>query len=364
MTQKLGRWLLPTVLILFLLQMVLLPLTVGFTYSGRSETPTHTLTYTTNRLTWDSATGIRPDGSAELNLFDDEYDNVKSSDGANVIAPGTSKDSFVRLYNSQWYGVRYVAVLYELRTDERIPFEAELVGTDFDDAELYPMPEGIDESNVIRAVSGSLGARQRVDFDVNWAWEFEDTTSPEALAARDELDTLLANYDELPEVTVGLYIVVEANPPVMIPPFVTTPQDTEPVESEPVESEPSETEPSESEPSETEPSDTEPSDTKPSESESIDAETTTDVDDETPAETTTTTEKEPIDSDNAPTDENKPKDDTPTSEPEYITPEIPPETSDRPIGMYLGLCLIGLLIFVMLLSDLRRKQEEEECDEQ
>ena len=56
---KKSRWLLPAVLILFLLEVLLFPLAVGVTYSGRSESPDHVLAYTTGKLTWDSATHIQ-----------------------------------------------------------------------------------------------------------------------------------------------------------------------------------------------------------------------------------------------------------------------------------------------------------------
>ena len=40
--KKSNKWLLPTVLILFILEVVTLPLIVLLTYAGRAETPEHT----------------------------------------------------------------------------------------------------------------------------------------------------------------------------------------------------------------------------------------------------------------------------------------------------------------------------------
>ena len=45
--------------------------------AGAAE-PAHVLSYTTGRLTWDSATGIDENGAAVLSLFADAYQNVLS----------------------------------------------------------------------------------------------------------------------------------------------------------------------------------------------------------------------------------------------------------------------------------------------
>ena len=61
-SEKTSRWLLPLVVVLLVLQVLTLPLMLGFTYAGRSETPDHILTYSENKLTWDSATNIDGNG--------------------------------------------------------------------------------------------------------------------------------------------------------------------------------------------------------------------------------------------------------------------------------------------------------------
>ena len=63
-SKKINQWLLPAVLILFILEIVTLPYMVQLTYAGRSEEAGHVLTYTEGKLTWDSATGIDENGVA------------------------------------------------------------------------------------------------------------------------------------------------------------------------------------------------------------------------------------------------------------------------------------------------------------
>ena len=47
---------LEVVLTLLLIQLILLPAALGVTYASSGTRPEHILTYTTGRLTWDSAT--------------------------------------------------------------------------------------------------------------------------------------------------------------------------------------------------------------------------------------------------------------------------------------------------------------------
>lgn len=47
---------LEVVLALLLIQLILLPAALGVTYASTGTRPEHILTYTTGRLTWDSAT--------------------------------------------------------------------------------------------------------------------------------------------------------------------------------------------------------------------------------------------------------------------------------------------------------------------
>ena len=203
-SEKVFRWLLPVVLILFVMEAAILPLVVHFTYSDRSETPNHILTYTPG------ATGIDSNGVAVLDLFDYFYGSgtdpdVLSSGKKNVVAPGTGGFNIVRLKNSAAGNINYTAVLYRIRSDEQLLVEASLTGTEFTDTDRYFLPAGVSDGQVIRAVSGTVAGGAIQDFDLSWFWQFYVSD------AQDAVDTSLGSKLNPDEVTVGLYIVVEDN---------------------------------------------------------------------------------------------------------------------------------------------------------
>lgn len=207
-TFKLREWIFPVILILFILQVILLPVMLGLTYATRSERPEHILTYKTGQLVWDKNTSVRPDGSADLSFFETLYQNVNAENAEKVLAPGTEKDSIVRLKNNSKNSVRYTAVLYSLSTTPDLDISASLSGDGFSDISKYSLPKGIEESAVIRTVGGTLGANQMQDFDVNWFWAFEDENDTKT---RDEIDTYLGNKaadGNADETTLGFYLVV------------------------------------------------------------------------------------------------------------------------------------------------------------
>lgn len=217
--RKANRWLLPAVLILFILQIVTFPFVLGITFADRSETPDHVLTYTPNRLRWDDDTNIDKDtGVAELNLFDAKYDGVESADGENIVAPGTEGLNIVRLKNNVGGPIDYTAVLYRIRTSEDLTVEPWLSVEDEDkverveeeDYEKLPLPEDVEAEHVITAIKGHVRGNLLQDFDISWLWDFERLDENSLLL--DEADTLLgdkAATGDADEVTVGLYIVVE-----------------------------------------------------------------------------------------------------------------------------------------------------------
>lgn len=107
--------LLPAALIMILLTVVLILYTAECTYAGSNDAPDHILTYTTGRLTWDSATDVNAKtGVAELGLFNSIYQNVQSENGDKVVAPGTEGKNIVRLKNDGDYTIRYIAVMYRI----------------------------------------------------------------------------------------------------------------------------------------------------------------------------------------------------------------------------------------------------------
>lgn len=202
------QWLLPAVLILFILEVFTLPFVLGITYSGRSETVDHVLTYTENRLSWDSPTGIRADGTAELSLFDSTYANVQADNGDKVVAPGTEGGGIVRLKNSVSVPVTYTAVLYEIKDNPNLAVEAGLTAEGAEVVGTYRLPDSVEPEQVVQAVTGTVGGGEIQDFDINWLWQYYESD------AQDKIDTAIGNkatVSKADEVTVGLYITVEDN---------------------------------------------------------------------------------------------------------------------------------------------------------
>ena len=207
-SEKIAGMMLPAVLILFILQVILLPVMIGLTYAIPAERPEHILTYRTGLLVWDKATSVRPDGSAELSFFETLYKNVNADNAEKVLAPGTEKDSVVRLKNDTNKEITYTAVLYSLSTSPDLDIGASLSGNGFLDTSRYTLPENIKKEAVIRAVGGKLDARKLQDFDINWFWRFEDGAST---YERDQIDTYLGNKaadGKADEATLGFYLVV------------------------------------------------------------------------------------------------------------------------------------------------------------
>lgn len=205
-----GR-LLSAALILLLIGIILFPFAAQLTYAGRSETPDHTLTYTAGSLAWDSATHVdEATGVAELGLFYSAYQNVQAENGDKVIAPGTEGENIVRLKNDADYAIRYIAVMYRMKEEEALPVEPAMADdAAFTDTDIYPLPEGVGKEQVLRAVTGTVGANGLQDFDIAWLWEYYQSDE------RDQVDTALGNTAawEIPdEVQAGLYIVVVEGP--------------------------------------------------------------------------------------------------------------------------------------------------------
>lgn len=207
-TKKLREWLFPAILILFILQVMLLPVMIGLTYAVPAERPEHILTYRTGSLVWDKAASVRPDGSAELSFFETLYQNVNAGNVEKVLAPGTEKDSVVRLKNNTNKEITYTAVLYSLSTSPDLDIGATLSGNGFSDTSRYMLPESIKEETVIRAVGGRLDSKKMQDFDINWFWNYEDGAN---IDERDLVDTYLGNKaasGKADDATLGFYIVV------------------------------------------------------------------------------------------------------------------------------------------------------------
>lgn len=218
--EKCRPWLLPAVLILFILQMVMLPYAAGYTYAGRSDAPDHILNYYINSLRWATDTDINEDGVAELSLFRAEYFaegsetdvSVRAEDGRNVVAPGTSGHSMVRFQNKVAGPVRVYITLYGIKSNDALPVRATLEEMDgFEPSRKMILPEGVAEEQVFTCVTGWVGGRAIQDIDVNWQWDYFDSET------QDIIDTMLGSQDTMDDITVGLYIVVEDSNDYSIP---------------------------------------------------------------------------------------------------------------------------------------------------
>ena len=199
--KKISQWLLPAVLVLFVLEVLMLPAVLEITYAGRGEGPDHILTYTTNQLVWDDITDIDADGVAVLNLFDSIYENVDGN-GDKVVAPGTTGSSIIRLKNGSNDTVQFTAVLYRIVTNDAIPVEVGLEGYNFTQTDDYQLPDQVIAEQVVVAVTGEVQSSAIQDFDITWVWNYAEGED------QDTLDTILGNAEE-EGLTVGLYIVVE-----------------------------------------------------------------------------------------------------------------------------------------------------------
>lgn len=213
--KRAAQWLLPTALVLFILEVLMLPVVLEHTYAGRGEGPNHILTYSTGALAWDEGTDIDEDGVAVLDLFDTVYDNVNGQ-GDKVVAPGTAGSNLLRLKNDSNRTVTFTAVLYRIRTSDAIRVEPALAGEALEDTADYYLPENVAQEHVIRAVTGELQADRIQDLEISWQWTLGEGEEQNAA------DTLLGNAENDDQVTVGVYIVVEDGGQVIEPDPPTT----------------------------------------------------------------------------------------------------------------------------------------------
>lgn len=188
-----------TTLIVLLFAAALITFPYAFNLTWSSPAADRTLTYTVGSLTWDSAAKIDKNGVIQLSMFDSGYDNVKSADGGNVVAPGTRKTTNILLKNTVSGSIRYTAVLYRLDNTD-VPIVAGLTGPAVTN---YYLPKGVKEEQVVSAVGGTVNGGSVKTLDISWNWDFFKD------AEGDERDTMLGNKSPADKVEYGLYIVVE-----------------------------------------------------------------------------------------------------------------------------------------------------------
>ena len=96
--------------------------------------------------------------------------------------------------------------MYRIKEETALPVEPTLLDDEaFTNTDTYPLPDGVTQDQVVRAVTGTVDGGQIQDFDIHWQWNYYDSDQ------RDQVDTALGNeaaWVEADEVTAGLYIVV------------------------------------------------------------------------------------------------------------------------------------------------------------
>ena len=214
-------WLLPTVLILFICEICTLPLVFWLTYAGNAESPDHVLVYKDHLLQWSTNENIREDGAAEFDIFSDKYQSVRSENGEKVVAPGTGADTLVRLKNESTGTAKYLATLYIINEDDRVPLKAN-VDCPGEETSRHALPANR-EAKALHSYSGEVNAGEVVDFTAKWKWDFYES---DELDVRDTGLGDEAARDRASRVTLGLYIAIEDDEGGEIPPQPQTGDNT------------------------------------------------------------------------------------------------------------------------------------------
>lgn len=206
MPLKIRKILLPVIVVLFLLEVMTFPLVLSLTYASGSETPEHILTFADRKLTWDMRTDTDKNGAAILSLFDVIDSNVSSDNGESVVAPGMDGKNIIRLKNEDDITMNYTAIVYSIRSDERLPVTVQLSGEGFSPAYSYNLPDDLSVDNVISAVCGTVESGQIQDFGINWVWQYEEN------AQQDIVDTAFgdsAAFETAERIKAGIVIIAE-----------------------------------------------------------------------------------------------------------------------------------------------------------
>lgn len=206
--KKRINWILPAVLILFLLEILMLPVVIYFTYAGSSDSPNHILHYSDNRLLWEKVKGIDDKGVARLSFFEAAGQSYNSDNEDVLVLPGEDILKTIRLYNETAEKVTYTALIYKITSDPDLPVIASMDSAFSKTAETYPLPENVPKDAVITALTGDIPAHGRQDFDVRWSWEYFNSE------LQDILDTRLgdkAAFSEADTIQIGFYVVIESD---------------------------------------------------------------------------------------------------------------------------------------------------------
>lgn len=176
------------------------PYAFNLTWALPGAESDRTLTYTPGKLTWDSDADIDEEGAVILPVFKSAYENAASKDGRNIVAPGTSNTTGIRLLNSSNNEIRYTAVLYRL-DDTKVPIVSDLSGGEESEADV--LPENVTEDMVEACISGTVSKNSVKTLDISWEWAWSDTETDNVF------DTSLGIKENPDEVEYGFYLVVQ-----------------------------------------------------------------------------------------------------------------------------------------------------------
>ena len=130
-----------------------------------------------------------------------------------MVAPGTERDSIVRLKNANKEEATYIATLYVIQSSE-LPVTADLICEEGTLTDEYVLPEHAADADVIASYTGVIKSEEIVDFTTEWKWKFYESD------AQDQIDTALGNLaaeGKADNIVLGLYIVVEGEEEVIPP---------------------------------------------------------------------------------------------------------------------------------------------------
>lgn len=223
-------------LILFLLEVILLPIVVFNISEKESDSNLHTVTYEDKKLECDKDTDVDEEGTIsiplieeekknktsykkvkepkkngisvdEIDSFDEAYGNAVSSDGTKIIAPGTDKTSVIRVRNKDNINLKYNAVLYKKATTENLPVMVTLnSGGNTAEAKFYE--DVYSKDDIIQSVEGEIKPGETEEFEISWKWDFSTSD------IQDAIDTELGNkaaFENPDEIVVGFRIIAEEN---------------------------------------------------------------------------------------------------------------------------------------------------------
>lgn len=194
--------------VLFSLAILTFPFAFSVTWSQDASSADRTLTYTTDKLTWDSSAPTNEDGTVVLELFKSEYQRedgkkISSNNGDAIVAPNTSNSKTVRFLNETGEAVRYYATLYRSDNTENVNIDAEITGGE--NTKTHYIPEGVSDEDVICAQTAVVGASSSAELGVDWEWKYDESEE------QDASDTKAgdASYEDSQYVNYHLFVVVD-----------------------------------------------------------------------------------------------------------------------------------------------------------